>query len=137
MNEPLPILLVEDDDALAELVQLALREISVTIEHAQTGAAALAALERGAPAPRLVLLDLDLPDMRGLQVLERQRERDVQRVIPIVVLSSSEEPEDIARAAELGANSYVVKPPTFERFREHVALVVSYWTLLHRMPETP
>jgi CheY-like chemotaxis protein len=136
MTDHLPMLLVEDDEALAELVGLALRDLPVTITHVETGAAALAALDRSDPAPRLVLLDLDLPDMRGLEVLERHRADDPARTVPIVVFSSSEEPQDIARAAQLGANSYVHKPAGFDRFREDVTTTVRYWTQLHRAPES-
>lgn len=135
MARPAPILHVEDHPALAELVQVALGDLDVAVTHVATGAAALERIET-APPPRLVLLDLDLPDMRGLEVLERVRARDTGNVTPIVVLSSSECEEDIERAAAGGANSYVVKPPEFETFRESVRYVVRYWLDVHRAPAT-
>lgn len=128
------ILLVEDSPALAELVSAALREDEVDVTHAPTGAGALEALAGAARPPRLVLLDLDLPDMRGLDVLERIRAGDAGRAVPVVVLSASEEQADIVQAAATGANSYVVKPAEFPEFRETVRQVVAYWTGLHRAP---
>ena len=133
MTDPAPILLVEDDPALAELVVIALQDLEVDVLHASTGAAALSAID-ASPRPRLVLLDLDLPDMRGHDVLERGRKGDHGCAIPVVVLSSSEREEDIARAATLGANSYVVKPPDFAAFRDTIRRTVEYWIELHRAP---
>lgn len=134
MTHPASILLVEDNPALAELVAVALREHDVTLAHAATGADALGALAEAVSPPRLVLLDLDLPDMRGVDVLRDIRADDPGRTLPVVVLSSSEEEEDIASAAALGANSYVVKPADFQRFRATVQQVAAYWIGLHRAP---
>ena len=133
MTPRAPILLVEDDPALAELVLVALRDDALPVVHVATGAEAIAEVE--AATPRLVLLDLDLPDMRGLQVLDRVRALDPARTVPVVVLSSSEDEDDVARAAALGANSYVVKPTRFDEFRDTVQCTVDYWTRLHRAPD--
>lgn len=128
------ILLVEDNPALAELVAVALDEDDVEVAHAHTGAEALTVLEAAPRRPGLVLLDLDLPDMRGLDVLDRIRAADPTRALPVVVLSASEEEEDVVQAATRGANSYVVKPAEFPEFRATVRQVVAYWTRLHRSP---
>lgn len=131
MTAPAHILLVEDDPALAELTRFALGDFDVDLSHASTGAAALARAA-APPPPRLVLLDLDLPDMRGFEVLDGIRGGAAGHAIPVVVLSSSEEEADLARAATGGANSYVVKPAEFEAFRDTVRRTVSYWLELHR-----
>lgn len=135
MPHPVSILHVEDDPALAELVRVALADVDAAVTHVATGTQALEALAVP-PRPRLVLLDLDLPDMRGFDVLERVRTDERGAATPIVILSSSDREEDIARAAALGANSYVVKPADFGTFRETVRLVVRYWLQAHRAPAT-
>jgi len=135
------ILLVEDNPHDAELTLRALRErnLSNQLHHVGDGVAALdflfgtgayagRAVER---TPRVVLLDLKLPRMSGLEVLRRIRADPRTQNVPVVVLTSSRETPDVAEAYRLGANSYIVKPVEFDRFTEAVASLGLYWTLLN------
>ena len=81
--------------------------------------------------PRMILLDLKLPKMNGLQVLERVRSDSRTRAIPVVIFTSSSEHEDIVKSYELGANSYVRKPVDFDRFSEATLQLRSYWLVLN------
>ena len=84
--------------------------------------------------PRVILLDLNLPKVDGLEVLRRLRADERTRTLPIVVLTSSTEEPDIAAAYRLGANSYIVKPVDFESFARAVSEVGLYWVLLNELP---
>jgi len=90
------------------------------------------------PFPALILLDLQLPRRSGHEVLEwlRGQEEGLRR-LPVVVLTSSKEPRDVNRAYELGANSYLVKPVSFEALLELVKAVERYWLILTERPEAP
>ena len=135
------VLLVEDSPDDVELTIRALRKarIAAAVRVARDGAEALeallgdgAALAKGL---RVVLLDLKLPGLGGLEVLERIRREEATRALPVVVLTSSREESDIRRAYALGANSFVVKPVEFERFAEAVGEVGSYWLHRNQPPE--
>jgi len=138
------ILLVEDSAEDRELTIRALRQshLANRIHEARDGAEALDFLfARGEHAarnvnhvPRLVLLDLKLPKIDGLEVLRQIREHELTRVLPVVVLTSSREEPDIARAYALGANSYLVKPVGFEPFVKAVSDAGAYWMLLNQAP---
>lgn len=143
MSEPAgaEILLVEDSPDDVELTVRALRKarIGAKVRVARDGVEAVeallgdgAALAKGL---RVVLLDLKLPRLGGLEVLERIRREEATRALPVVVLSSSREESDVRRAYALGANSYVVKPVEFERFSEAVCEVGSYWLFRNEAPE--
>jgi CheY-like chemotaxis protein len=135
------ILLVEDNPHDAELTLRALRarNLSNRLHHVADGIAALDFLlgtgtYAGRPVeetPRVVLLDLKLPRMSGLEVLERIRSDARTRNVPVVVLTSSREAPDVTQAYRLGANSYIVKPVEFDRFTEAVADLGLYWTVLN------
>jgi two-component system response regulator len=84
--------------------------------------------------PKVVLLDLKLPKIDGLEVLRRIRADDRTRVIPVVILTSSREERDIVESYKLGVNSYIVKPVDFEQFTESVRQVGLYWVLLNQPP---
>jgi CheY-like chemotaxis protein len=84
--------------------------------------------------PRLVLLDLKLPRMGGLEVLKRLKASERTRTIPIVVLTSSREESDLVESYRLGANSYIVKPVDFEQFMNAVRELGLYWVLLNTVP---
>ncbi len=144
-EEIVEILLVEDNPDDMELTLHALKRHNVTnrIEVVRDGAEALEFIFcTGAYAdrsienhPRLILLDLGLPKVDGLEVLRRIKEDQRTRDIPVVVLSSSREGPDIARAYELGVNSYIIKPVDFEQFSESVRQLGLYWLLLNVPPE--
>lgn len=135
------ILLVEDNAADLELAlrALARHKIANRIQIARDGAEALDCIfgSGGAPvAPglKLVLLDLKLPKVSGLEVLRRIKEHSQTRTIPVVILTSSREEHDLKECYHLGANSYIVKPVNFERFSEAVRQLGLYWLLLNTLP---
>jgi CheY-like chemotaxis protein len=136
--EGVEILLVEDSDDDAELTIRAIKsnKIANRIELVRDGVEALAYLEGDRPLPRLILLDLKLPRMNGLDVLRSIRASPRTRLLPVVVLTSSREEPDIARAYELGVNSYIVKPVEFEGFVKAVTDAGLYWLLLNEAPRT-
>ncbi len=137
MNEPLPILLVEDNPADVELTLRAFkrRKLANAITVARDGEEALDYMHRrgqfvqGAPLPGLILLDLRLPRVDGLDVLREINSHPVYRNIPVVVLTTSAEDRDIKTSYELGAASYIVKPVEFEKFLEVVERIDLYWIL--------
>jgi len=132
------ILLVEDNPNDAELTLRALkqRNLANRVFLCKDGAEALDFFENGAsPVPKVVLLDLKLPKVDGLEVLQRLKHNPRTKSIPIVVLTSSREEPDIEKAYELGANSYIVKPVDFEAFARAVADVGLYWLLLNHPPQ--
>jgi two-component system response regulator len=138
------ILLVEDNLEDLELTQRALRKANLTnyIHIARDGAEALEFLFcEGAHAmrkiedhPKVILLDLKLPKLDGLQVLKRIKSDPRTRAIPVVVLTSSKEQNDVVESYHLGVNSYIVKPVNFERFAAAVQDVGMYWLLLNHPP---
>ncbi|MCL4744533.1 MAG: response regulator [Burkholderiaceae bacterium] len=114
------------------------------VHHVGDGEEALEFLRRSgryaqagaAPRPDLVLLDLRLPGMSGLEVLRTIKSDDDLSTIPVVVLTSSGDPDDVTRAYSFRANSYVAKPLDFERFRAIVRELDFYWSLVNRVPQT-
>ncbi len=134
------VLLVEDNPDDVELTLRALKRAHVvnSVRVVRDGAEALELLFGGEPRPalpRVVLLDLKLPRVNGLEVLERIRREESTRTLPVVVLTSSREEPDVKRAYELGANSYIVKPVEFEKFVAAVGEVGLYWLVLNQPPE--
>ncbi len=130
------ILLVEDNPNDAELTQRAFRksDLDVRLTIVRDGAEALDYLFGGKPRPKVVLLDLKLPKIDGIDVLRRIRAGERTRTIPVVVLTSSQEERDIVECYELGANSYVVKPVDFDRFYRTVSDIGAYWLVLNKLP---
>lgn len=138
------ILLVEDNPNDAELTLRALKQNNLAnqVVLVRDGAAALEfmfgtgeyAHRFGGPKPRLVLLDLKLPKVDGLEVLRRFKADEESRRVPVVVLTSSAEERDITMTYDLGVNSYIVKPVEFESFAKSVAELGLYWFLLNRTP---
>src|ERR1700722_5281025 len=138
------ILLVEDNPRDLELTQRALRMANLTnnMHVARDGVEALEFLFcEGAHAareteehPKVILLDLKLPKMDGLELLKRIKADPRTRDIPVVVLTSSKEQNDIVESYHLGVNSYIVKPVNFERFAEAVQNLGIYWLLLNQPP---
>ena len=141
-----PILLVEDNPDDELLTRRALKNANVTNEIvvARDGAEALdyifgtgACAERGPLRPAVVLLDIKLPKVNGLEVLERIRSNERTRLLPVVMLTSSNEERDVIRSYELGVNSYVRKPVEFGAFSEAVIQLGLYWLLLNEpLPDT-
>lgn len=134
-----PILLVEDNPADVDLTlrAFARRKLVNPVEIARDGEEALAWIprwEQGEPLPLVILLDLKLPRIDGLEVLRQFRENEVSRTIPIVVLTSSHEDTDVRTAYRLHANSYIVKPVNFEKFMDVAAQIELYWCLLNYPP---
>lgn len=135
--EVVEILLVEDSQDDAELTIRAITSNKITnrIQLVKDGVEAIKFLQGNGPLPRLVLLDLKLPKMNGLEVLKEIRANARTRVLPVVILTSSREEPDIARAYELGVNSYIVKPVEFEAFVKSVTDAGLYWLLLNEPPK--
>jgi chemotaxis family two-component system response regulator Rcp1 len=125
------ILLVEDNAGDARLVRIALAEKlpSARLSVVTDGEQALAALLGGGPPPNLVLLDLNLPRVSGHEVLAAVRASDdpAVRRVPLIVLSSSADPEDIERSYELGANAYIAKPADLDALYAVVEALARYW----------
>jgi two-component system, response regulator len=131
---PRPILLVEDSADDQELISRALKRANVQnpIVIANDGQEALYLLHgTGKPLPALVLLDLKLPRINGFEVLAKLRADPRTRNLPVVVLSSSSEMEDINQSYDIGANSYIRKPVSIKQFNEAIAQVVTYWLSLN------
>ena len=135
MPNRVTILLVEDDPDDAALTERALRGIPARLEVARDAQEAVDYLFGEAEdLPRLVLLDLKLPDADGLEVLRRIRQHERTSLLPVVVLTSSMAPDDVVMSYRVGANSYVRKPGDFERFSEHVREIGSYWLGINEAP---
>jgi two-component system response regulator len=144
-SEAVDILLVEDNPQDAELTIRALKKSNLAnrLIVAEDGAEALdfifcrgkyAARDNGHP-PRVVLLDLKLPKVSGLEVLRALKQDARTRSIPVVILTSSREDPDVKTAYGLGANSYVVKPVDFDAFAEAVSSLGLYWLLVNQPPK--
>ena len=134
MSEAVQIVVVEDDPHDLEMTLRALRKANLAngVEIARDGAEALALLLGDtALRPRLVLLDLKLPKIDGLEVLARLKADERTRRIPIVVLTSSNEPRDLQGAYDRGVNSYIVKPVTFDQLASAVVQLGMYWCVLN------
>lgn len=140
------ILLVEDDPNDVELTLHTLREnkLANEIRVVRDGVEALEFIfrtgryeARASEQPKVVLLDLKLPLVDGLEVLRRVKEDPGTRPIPVVVLTSSQQESDIVESYQLGVNSYIVKPVNFEKFVETVRSLGLYWLLLNEPPPEP
>ncbi len=139
------ILLVEDnaDDVLLTLRALKSHNITNEVVIAEDGAKALDFLfgvPGGAPAVEplaVVLLDLKLPKVNGLEVLQRIRQEERTRFVPVVILTSSDEQRDLMEGYSLGANSYIRKPVDFVEFTEAAKQLGLYWLLLNQTPPAP
>ncbi|HTI73309.1 MAG TPA: response regulator [Candidatus Limnocylindria bacterium] len=139
------ILLVEDNPQDLELALRALEKAKVTnhIEVARDGAEALDFIFCEGPhaarkienGPKVILLDLKLPKIDGLEVLQRIKADERTKTIPVVVLTSSKEQIDVVESYRLGANSYIVKPVNFEGFAKAVQDLGMYWVLLNQPPK--
>jgi len=139
MTPPADILLVEDneDDAFLFLRAFKTAAPDRLLERVADGRAALdffAQAKSAGSLPALVLLDLQLPYFTGFDVLERLRADETSRHLPVVVFSSSTQPRDLARAYELGANSYLVKPSDSHELKVLIESLIRYWLDFNRSP---
>jgi CheY-like chemotaxis protein len=144
-SRPVEILIVEDnaDDLALTLRALERAHLSNHIEVARDGAEALDFIfcegmyvhRRIEDVPRVVLLDLKLPKVDGLEVLRRIKSDERTKTIPVVMMTSSREQADVVRSYQFGVNSYVVKPVNFESFARAVQELGMYWLLLNQPPK--
>ncbi|MEX0779202.1 MAG: response regulator [Balneolales bacterium] len=144
MDKEIEILLVEDNMSDAELAMRALKKknLSNQLIHLKDGEEALEFIfAKGkfsdrdiTKTPKMILLDLKMPRIDGIEVLRRIKEDERTKTIPVIVLTSSNEDPDIKRCYELGANSYIVKPVEFDGFLNSVTEVGLYWMLINRQP---
>lgn len=138
---PGKILLVEDNPDDVALTMRALKSHNITndVVVAQDGVQALDCLLGGKmdELPAVILLDLNLPKVNGLEVLQRIRADERTRLLPVVILTSSDEERDVVKGYSLGANSYVRKPVDFVEFTEAAKQLGLYWLLMNRVPLPP
>jgi two-component system, response regulator len=140
MNSSNPILLIEDNADDRDLTIMALKEANVAnrIDVARDGEEALAYFaDDNRPLPALVLLDLKLPKIMGLDVLKRLRAEDRTRTVPVVVLTSSGEESDRQRSYLNGGNAYVRKPVCFDEFSDAVRQLGLFWLVINQPPPLP
>jgi CheY-like chemotaxis protein len=116
--QPVTIVLVEDDPGHARLIEKNIRRAGVNneITHFESGTAGLAHLLANGSAPTLVLLDLNLPDMSGTQILEKLKSNNSTKHIPIIVLTTTDDKTEIQKCYDLGCNVYITKPVDYEAF---------------------
>jgi two-component system response regulator len=144
-TEIIEILLVEDNMNDAELTLRVLKKIKggefINVTHLKDGEEAVNYFFSGtgeykspAKIPKLVLLDLKLPKVDGIQILEKLKTNENTKLIPVVVFTSSKEERDIVDSYKLGVNGYVTKPVEYEEFMEAVANLELYWVLLNQAP---
>lgn len=140
-NKVIEILLAEDSDYDAEMAIFALEErnISNKIHRVRDGEEALDFLfarnkyedRKSKSLPRLILLDLKMPKVDGLEVLGEIRKNKRTEYIPVVMLTSSKEEQDVIKSYELGVNSYIVKPVEFDKFSKAISEIGFYWMILN------
>ncbi len=132
-----PILLVEDNPMDVDLTirAFAKRKLTNPVEVARDGEEAVARIagwDAGQPLPVVILLDLKLPKVSGLEVLRTLKSHPVYKRIPVVVLTTSKEDADVNAAYDIGANSYIVKPVDFEKFMEVAEQIEMYWAFVNK-----
>lgn len=137
---PLEILLIEDNDQDAELSMRALREYNMgnkiirLIDGQEAMDYFFSPKSKENEIPRLILLDIKLPGINGLEVLKSLKSHDATRQIPVVILTSSTEEKDIQTCYHLGVNSYISKPVEFDSFLNTMKTLGMYWLLMNRAP---
>jgi CheY-like chemotaxis protein len=135
------VLLVDDNSGDVRLAKEAFRlaDEAIHLQVAGDGEEAMAYLRQEAgpvraPRPALILLDLNLPGMNGFDILAQIKEDRRLKTIPIVILTSSESPEDLTKSYQLGANAYLAKPMGFDAFARVVASIIDFWLRSARLP---
>jgi len=144
-NRTKDILLVEDNPNDVELTLRALKKhnLSSRLQVVRDGEEALEflfcegkfSLRDKTDLPRFILLDLKLPKVTGLEVLERVKSDDLLKMIPVVILTTSREEKDMLQSYQTGANSYIVKPVDYNKFVDSVAEIGQYWLLVNEIPQ--
>ncbi len=139
-------MLVEDDPNDAELIMRAFRrgKLSTNVVHLRDGEEAVRYVagehvrqhEKWSPPPKVILLDLKLPKLNGIEVLRRLKANERTKNVPVVILTSSQEDSDIEKAYALGVNSYVTKPIEFDAFSQAMMNLGSYWLRLNKTQRT-
>jgi CheY-like chemotaxis protein len=132
MRNSKPILLVEDDSVDAMTVKRALKDLNVTnpLVHTLNGEEALDHLrDKSNSNPCVILLDLNMPKMNGVEFLKVVKADDVLKSIPVVVFTTSQEEQDVTESFNLSAAGYIVKPADYKKFVEAIKAVNLYWTL--------
>jgi two-component system response regulator len=137
-NLAVEVLLIEDspDDAELTIRVLKKHNLANSLVHVKDGEEALDFLfaKENLTAPKLILLDLKMPKVDGLDVLRKIKGDDQKKMIPVVVLTSSKEERDVVESYQLGVNAYVVKPVEFEKFVDAVTQLGLFWLLLNQPP---
>lgn len=126
-----PVLLVEDDTVDAMTVKRAFKELSITnkVEHRLNGVDALDYLRKVEVKPCLILLDINMPKMNGIELLENLKEDDELKTIPVVMLTTSNDDKDKLESYNLGVAGYMLKPVDYQQFVQVMRSVNMYWTL--------
>lgn len=140
-GRPVEILLVEDSDDDVELTRLGFKRarFAVSLHHVPNGEECMSFLRKegayaGVPTPDLILLDLNMPRMDGMEVMEEVGRDEALKHLPIVVLTSSKAEEDVLRSYKLRCSSYLVKPINFEGFAKMIQSLSDYWFTLVTLP---
>ncbi|MEW6325712.1 MAG: response regulator, partial [Nitrospirota bacterium] len=146
-ERPIHILLVEDNPDHAMMTTRALKrgKLNNTVHWVKNGQEALDYLFRQdgyadagkAPTPGLVLLDLNLPKYSGFEILQRIKQDEALKALPVVMLTTSGRDEEVKKCYDLGANSYITKPVQFEDFADVIQKLELYWLLVNRLPQLP
>jgi two-component system response regulator len=143
-NSPIEILLVEDNIHDAELTIRALKKVNLAnnLVHVQDGEEALNFIfGKGQYAdrdiqqrPKVILLDIKMPKVDGIEVLRQIKTNETTKAIPVVIMTSSREEQDLITSYQLGVNSYVVKPVNFEAFAKAISDLGLYWLIINQLP---
>lgn len=136
-SEQIEILLIEDnfDDAELTIRALKKRNLANRLLHISDSEEALEYIFGKESNPKLILLDLKMPKIDGIEVLKRIKSDPVRKVIPVVMLTSSKEERDIVESYHLGVNAYIVKPVQFDKFIDAVDGLGLFWLLLNQPPK--
>jgi CheY-like chemotaxis protein len=142
MNNAVTIVMIEDDDGHARLIEKNIRRAGVMneLKHFADGGSAEAYFKgiangsSGAGTPILILLDLNLPDMSGIDILERIKGDDILRLAPVIVLTTTDSQEEIKRCYDLGCNVYITKPVDYEQFAHAIRQLGLFFSVI-KVPE--
>ena len=138
VNQQVEILLIEDnpDDAGLTIRALKKHNLANNLLHLHDGEEALKFLysEQNKGIPKVILLDLKMPKVDGIEVLRKIKSDEQKRIIPVVVLTSSKEERDIVESYKLGVNAYIVKPVDFDKFVKAISEIGFFWLLLNEPP---